>query len=144
MADFMHVGVTVTDLEQTIAFYAKWFGFKKIQEMHFPAAFFQDSESLYHLPPEVDCQMAMIESEDQKCVLELFQFSNVEPGEGIQWQKTSIHHLAFKVDNIPEVYDAMLSDGVEFYFAPKFRGDSKTEHWIFLKGPDGITLELWD
>lgn len=144
MTDFMHVGVTVSDLERSIDFYSKWFGFKKIQEVHFPAAFFQDSESLYHLPPEVDCHMAMIESEDQRCVLELFQFSNVEQGDPIQWQKTSIHHIAFKVDSIPEKYEKMCADGVEFYFAPKCRGESTSEHWIFLKDPDGNTLELWD
>jgi catechol 2,3-dioxygenase-like lactoylglutathione lyase family enzyme len=143
MTDFMHVGVTVTDLDQTISFYAKWFGFKKIDSVYFPPEFFQDSDSLYHLPPEVDCQMALIESEDQRCVLELFQFSNVEAGDPIRWQKTSIHHLAFKVDSIPEKYEEMTAAGVEFYFAPKPRGDSGA-YWIFLKDPDGITLEMWD
>jgi catechol 2,3-dioxygenase-like lactoylglutathione lyase family enzyme len=142
--DFMHVGVTVSNIDKSIEFYSKWFGFKKLDGLRFPPEFFQDSKSLYNLPDGVYCDMAMVESEDQKCVLELFQFSNVEPGGTALWEKTGIHHLAFKVSSIPELYDKMLADGVEFFFAPKERMPGSGEHWIFFKDPDGNMLELWD
>jgi catechol 2,3-dioxygenase-like lactoylglutathione lyase family enzyme len=144
MTDFMHVGVTVVDLERTIAFYSKWFGFKVVGEVRFPPEFFQDSNTLYRLPPDVDCEMRMIESEDHKCILELFRFSNAEPGKTVLWQQAGFHHLAFKVPDIPTLYDEMAKDGIEFFFPPKRRGPDGDRHWIFFKDPDGNMLELWD
>jgi len=142
--DFRHVGVTVTDLERSIEFYAKWLGFKKIDGLRFPPEFFEDSRSLYQLDDGVFCDMAMLESEDQKCVLELFRFSDVEAGSQAVWNRTGIHHLAFKVPNIPELYEKMVAEGVEFYIPPKERGEGSGAHWIFFKDPDGVMLELWD
>jgi len=142
--DFRHVGITVTDLERSIAFYSKWLGFKEIDKLRFSPEFFEDSPTLYHQPDGVYCDMVMIESEDQKCVLELFRFSNVEAGPQAVWNRPGIHHLAFKVPNIPELYERMTAEGVEFYIQPKEREKGTGERWIFFKDPDGIMLELWD
>jgi len=142
--DFRHVGLTVMDLERSVAFYTKWLGFKKIDELRFQHEFFEDSPSLYKQPDGVYCDMVMIESEDQKCVLELFRFSNVEEGSPAVWNRSGLHHLAFKVPNIPELYERMVADGVEFYFPPKERVEGTGERWVFFKDPDGIMLELWD
>ena len=142
--DFIHIGVTVTDLERSIEFYSKWLGFKRVDGLRFPPEFFEDSHTLFRLPDGVYCDMVMIQSEDLKCVLELFRFSNVKAGEQAIWNKTGIHHLAFKVPNIPELYERMAADGVEFYIPPKEREKGTGEHWIYFKDPDGVMLELWD
>jgi catechol 2,3-dioxygenase-like lactoylglutathione lyase family enzyme len=142
--DFMHIGLTVLDLERSIGFYSKWFGFKKIEELRFPPEFFESSESLYHLPPGVYCDMVMIESEDQKCVLELFCFSNVKQGGAAVWNETGLHHLAFKVPDFARLCETMAAEGVEFFFAPKERQPGSDKHWVFLKDPDGVMVELWD
>jgi catechol 2,3-dioxygenase-like lactoylglutathione lyase family enzyme len=142
--EFMHIGITVSDMDKMVGFYTKWFGFKKVGGLTFPPEFFSDSKSLYHLEDGVYSDMVLIESEDQRCVLELFQFSNVEIGGTIEWNKTGLHHLAFKVESIPELYERMRADGVEFFFAPKERVPGTPEHWIFFKDPDGNMLELWD
>jgi catechol 2,3-dioxygenase-like lactoylglutathione lyase family enzyme len=142
--EFVHIGVTVTDIERTIEFYSKWFNFTKVAGTHFPPEFFQAAESLYQLPADVDCEMAMITSEDQKCTLELFQFSNVEAGGTPPWRKSGIHHFAFQVSDINDWYERMLASGVEFYFAPRPRGPGGAfGSWTFLKDPDGNMIELW-
>jgi len=55
-------------------------------------------------------------------------------------------HLAFEVDDIQKTYDKLTAEGVEFNHPP-FWGGQKIEDikgWgvCFLKGPDGIPIEL--
>ena len=140
--EFMHIGITVSDIEKMTAFYEKYFGFKTAANVRFDDGFISDSPTLYRQPAGTWSDMRMLTS-DFGVTLELFQFSNVEASEPYQWHKTGYHHLAFKVESIPAVYEQMTADGVEFYFAPKKRGGSEN-HWIYFKDPDGNMLELWD
>jgi glyoxylase I family protein len=140
---FMHFGLTVSDLDRTADFYTKYFGFKKNMAHRFPKEFISDSDALYRQPEGVYSDMAMLESEDG-VVLEVFQFSNVEKAGPAEWQKTGYHHLAFKVESIPELYERMKADGIEFFFPPKKRMPTEPGHWIFFKDPDGNMIELWD
>jgi catechol 2,3-dioxygenase-like lactoylglutathione lyase family enzyme len=143
-ADFVHIGMTVSDLERSIEFYSKWFGFEKQGGTRFPPEFFQAADNLYQLPDDVYCDMAMISSKDQKCTIELFQFSNVEATGTKEWQKTGIHHLAFQVADIQEWYEKMSADGVEFYFPPRERMKPGSGlYWSFFKDPDGTMIEIW-
>lgn len=57
-----------------------------------------------------------------------------------------VAHLAFEVDDIQKMYDDLTAKGVEFNYPP-FRGDAGVlRGWAvcYLKGPDGITLELME
>ena len=140
--EFMHIGITVSDLGKSAAFYEKYFGFKPLRSTRFDEKFIGDSPTLYRQPAGVYSDMQMLQS-DFGITLELFQFSNVEKSELNDWPKTGIHHLAFKVDSIPALYEQMLADGVKFFFPPKKRGNSDA-HWIYFQDPDGNMIELWD
>ena len=140
---FMHFGLTVADIERTAAFYEKFFGFRRKRLNRFPPEFIGGSPSLYRQPEGVYSDMIMLES-DFGVTLEVFQFSNVEAGGPAEWQKTGYHHLAFKVDSVPEAYEALKADGIEFFFEPKQRGPNPGVHWIFFKDPDGNMIELQD
>ena len=35
------------------------------------------------------------------------------------------HHVCLQVESVPATYKKMAADGVEFFFAPKFRGKPK-------------------
>jgi len=145
MADigFLHLGITVSDIDEMTAFYEKYFHLETKANVRFDEAFIRDSPTLYRQPEGVCSDMRMLQSEDGKLTIELFQFSNVEASEPYQWHKTGYHHLAFGVENVPEMYERMKADGVEFFFPPKMRGDSGA-HWIFFKDPDGNMVELQD
>ncbi|MDR0469359.1 MAG: VOC family protein [Peptococcaceae bacterium] len=140
--EFMHIGITVTDIEKSSAFYEKYFGFKSLRSVRFDENFIGDAPALYRQPAGVYSDMRMLQS-DYGVTLELFQFSNVEKSELYQWQKSGYHHLAFKVESIPALYEQMKADGIEFFFEPKKRGNSDA-HWIFFQDPDGNMIELWD
>ena len=140
--DFMHIGITVSDIEKMTAFYEKYLGFTTQANVRFGDDFIGDSPTLYRQPEGTYSDMRMLKS-DYGVTLELFQFSNGEMSAPFEWHKTGYHHLAFKVESIPALYEKMVADGIEFFFAPKKRGDSE-DHWIFFKDPDGNMLELWD
>mgnify|MGYP000503216869 CR=1 FL=1 len=61
---FMHVGMTVSDLQQTEAFYTRYFGFKQTLDSCFKPEFFAAYESLYHLPNGTGCRFGFLEAPD--------------------------------------------------------------------------------
>ena len=67
-----HIGVTVSDLDRSIDFYEKNFGFKLLRKAAFDQAFFDAAPTLYGLK-DTTCPIAMLAS---PCgvLLELFQF----------------------------------------------------------------------
>lgn len=57
-----------------------------------------------------------------------------------------VAHIAFEVDDIQKMYDDLTAKGVEFNHPPYWGGqkieDIKGWGVCFLKGPDGIPVEL--
>ena len=144
MADskFLHVGITVADMEKTIEFYTKYFNFILDIKGVFPEEFIGGHHSLYQLEDGAYSDFCFLKSPDG-IVLELFQFHPTQKAEDAKWDQPGYHHICLKVDDIFQVYEQMKKDGVEFYFAPDERG-SKDAHWVFLKDPDGNMIELQD
>ena len=139
---FLHVGVTVADIDRTIRFYEKYFGFKATLRGTFGSEFIASVPQLYRQQDGVYSDFAFIESPDG-IVLELFQFSRMQERETPVWNRPGYHHICLKVPNVPEKYREMAADGVEFYFEPGYRGDpADEEYWVFLKDPDGNMVEL--
>ena len=137
-----HIGITVTDIERTCEFYAKYFGFERDYALLFDEDFVRESAALYREPDGVFSDMRMLLSPDG-VRLELFRFSNVEPGGPVVWHKTGLTHIALRVKGLPELYERMKADGVEFFEPMKVRL-SDGGHWIFLKDPEGNLVELLD
>jgi catechol 2,3-dioxygenase-like lactoylglutathione lyase family enzyme len=58
---------------------------------------------------------------------------------------TGVAHIAFNVDDIQKMYEELSSRGVTFVSAPVWApGNDGRGRWAvcYLRGPDGITLEL--
>ena len=141
---FRHIGITVSDLDRIADFYCKYLGFSKQFGRTFDEEFISAAPALYRQPEGVFAKMQMIESQDG-LVLELFQFSNTENNPTPLWNMTGIHHLAFLVENLPDLYELMKINGVEFFQEPRLRGDDTGDgYWTFFKDPDGNMVELWD
>mgnify|MGYP001123425073 CR=1 FL=1 len=143
-AEIMHIGLTVSDIDKTIDFYQKHFGFELERKDVFPPEFIGAVPQLYRQKEGTYSDFAFLKSPNG-IVLELFQFSTNEPAEEPVWNKPGYHHISIKVDDIHETYKKMSADGVEFFFEPKVKGDSEElAHWVFLKDPDGNMIELQD
>jgi catechol 2,3-dioxygenase-like lactoylglutathione lyase family enzyme len=141
---FLHVGITVSDIDRSIEFYQKYFGFELERKSVFPPEFIEAVPQLYRQKKGTYSHFAFLRSPDG-VVLELFQFSSMEPAEQPVWNRPGYHHICLKVDNVIDTYKKMSADGIEFYFEPKIKEDSaELSHWVFFKDPDGNMVELQD
>ncbi len=139
---WVHVGLTVSDIDRTIAWYTKYFGFECKMQGAFPKEFFAAKPTLYRVDSETYSKLAMIASPDG-VVIELFQFVPQQPAELDIWDKPGYHHICLQVPDLKEKYKEMVADGVEFFFEPDYMGDgSREDYWVFLKDPDGNMIEL--
>jgi len=57
-----------------------------------------------------------------------------------------VAHLALEVDDIQKTYDDLTAKGVKFNHSPLWAGAGALKGWgiCYLKGPDGITLEMME
>jgi catechol 2,3-dioxygenase-like lactoylglutathione lyase family enzyme len=141
-SEFLHVGITVKNIDRTVEFYKKYFGYELDFGFTFPPEFFEAKKVLYGLKPGSYAKAAFLRSPDN-VVLELFEFNEPLPFQQPDWNRPAYHHICLKVENVPEKYQEMKADGVEFFFEPDFRGDpAQQEYWVFLKDPDGNMIEL--
>ena len=141
-SQFLHVGMTVADIDRTIEFYTKYFNFTLEHKAVFSEKFIGSKKQLYKMPDGAFSDFCFLKSPDGY-IIEAFQFHPQVPFEEAVWNRPGYTHICLRVDDIFEAYEKMKADGVEFYFAPEERGGPNA-HWVFLKDPDGNMIELQD
>ncbi len=141
----IHIGLTVSDLTRSIAFYRDVLGLKFVGQMR------MQGEATDKLFQRENCivDVAYLNGSDelQAPPVELLHFvaPECEKMENSLF-KTSISELCFYVEDIDATYQNLLAKGVEFLSEPQLfdfsaenLGKSKA---VYLKDPDGIILEL--
>ncbi|MFI0355775.1 VOC family protein [Actinomadura sp. 9N407] len=120
-----HVGLNVTDLDRSLPFYVRVFGFEVQAE------------------GKEDGRRWAFLGRDGRLVLTLWQQS----GTGFSTQTAGLHHLSFQVETIDEVKAA---EGLLRELGAGFAHDGVVPHGegaasggIFFTDPDGIRLEIY-
>ncbi|MFP3988687.1 VOC family protein [Streptomyces sp. E11-3] len=120
-----HIGLNVTDLDRSVDFYGKVFGFAVQAE-----------------GKEEGRRFAFL-GRDGKLLVTLWQQST----EGFPTDRAGLHHLSFQVESIDEVRAAedILRDlGAEFaYDGVVPHGEGAASGGIYFTDPDGIRLEIY-
>lgn len=122
-----HVAISVKDLETSIAWYGKFFGFIET-----------------HRVKREDKEIALLNLSDFN--LEIFQVQNnlsapeYEGNLSEDLRHVGVRHFAIHVDNLKEKIDLLRMHNVEFVSEPAeaFYGGV----YCFVKDPDGILVEL--
>lgn len=140
---FMHVGLTVSNIQKTVGFYSKYFGFTLELEGVFSEDFIAAKPMLYKQAANVYSKFAFLKSPDG-VILELFEFIPQIPAKETLWHQPGYHHICLKVPDTRAVYEQMIEDGCEYFFAPEEMEPGSPNHWVFLKDPDGNMIELQD
>ena len=135
-----HVGVTVSDIERSIEFYERNFGFKVVGRNVFDEAFFAAAPTLYGFK-DTTCPMALMAAPGG-VLIELFQFIPQLEKEHVPWNRIGITHIALVTDSVPDMCPQLRANGVEFCMEPMLRGDGG--YWLFLRDPDGNMIELME
>ena len=143
--EIMHVGLTVSDIEKSIAFYRDVLGLKYQGILTMEG---KETDLLFGRPNS-KAKVAYLNGSDEIMAppVELIQFTDVEIShDKADLFKTSISEICFAVKDLDKVYNHLVENGVECISAPQpfdFTkdgfGKSKA---IYFKDPDGIILEL--
>jgi catechol 2,3-dioxygenase-like lactoylglutathione lyase family enzyme len=130
-----HTGITVRDLDESIAFYKKVFGFEHVGGCDLKV----DDEGGMK---GVQIKIAFLQAGEDS--FELLEYLNPKTDRQVEqnpWQPGA-QHVSFKVTDIWSVYEKNKDD-VYFMSAPI---DYKTEGidttWVYLRDPNGALLEL--
>jgi catechol 2,3-dioxygenase-like lactoylglutathione lyase family enzyme len=132
-----HTGIVVDDLKKSLWFYKEKMGFKVFKSMDESGHFIDKILGMNNIMVST-VKMALENGQ----MIELLDFSSHKKN----MLKNSINdigptHVAFTVNNIDEMYNDFLHDGVEFISAPEVseNGDVKV---AFCKAPEGTYIEL--
>jgi catechol 2,3-dioxygenase-like lactoylglutathione lyase family enzyme len=137
-----HVAIQVSDIERSMRFYERHLGFAPLFRVTRDEPYVQRVVG-YH--PDVTLEIAELAIPGTDVRLEIVEYRGVE--------RTAIDpatanpgtmHFSLFVDDLREIYDRLLADGVEFVSEPQ-RSDAghlRGGMVVYLKDPDGIRVEL--
>lgn len=145
--EVMHIGITVRNIDCSIAFYRDVLG------LTFQGELVMEGRETDLLFGRKNCRarVAYLNGSDQVIAppVELIQFTDkesksVEP----DLFRTSISEICFRVTDLDQVYQKLLQQGVECLSAPQpfdftASGFGKSRA-IYFRDPDGIILELME
>lgn len=140
LTGFAHAGIQVADAERSIAFYER-LGLSLAARWTNGRPYLQSLVGY----PGVTLEVVMMAIPNTSSLLEILEYRGVEgtpidpatanPGTG---------HVCFFVEDLDEMYERLLAEGVEFVSPPQIPdiGPNKGGRVIYLKDPDGIRVEL--
>ncbi len=134
-----HISIVVSDLERAKAFFTQ-FGFSVKDEARLAGEWLSALIGLEN----VHARYAQLSSLASTTNLELIQYISPPSERDPQMSKANqigFRHIAFEVDNIDEVVQALKSKGIEFLSPIQTYGKTGKKI-VYLLGPDGIILEL--
>jgi len=122
-----HLGIPVTDLAQTVAFYTR-LGFRQIHGNHVD---------------EPDGRVEVAFMEQRGVVIEFYQVTEPER-EGIRSRKDGhIDHLAFDVESVERKIAEFSDDGFTMiHQKPKNGADNKKIAFLHPKSTNGVLVEI--
>lgn len=145
--EVMHIGVTVRDMDKSIAFYRDILGLK------FQGELIMEGKETDLLFARKNCKVrvAYLNGSEEMIAppVELIQFlSEPAKADAADLAKTSISEICFKVRDIDAVYKHLVAHSVECLSEPQFfdftaSGFGKSKA-LYFKDPDGIILELME
>jgi catechol 2,3-dioxygenase-like lactoylglutathione lyase family enzyme len=141
-----HFGMTVASIEETQEFYARHFGFGGSDEsITITDDWF--ATGVDHEGAQV--KIGWLRRDD--AVIELHEYIRPSDNRRLKPDITDISapHIAFKVDDIDEVREHLLADGVRFYSAPvEVTSDGSASQlggvkWCYCEDPNGYIVEIF-
>jgi catechol 2,3-dioxygenase-like lactoylglutathione lyase family enzyme len=144
LADIHHLGLTVSDIEQSIQFYRDVLGMTLIRRRPSVTADYVSQQTGYD---NVELNVASFQiSPNSKQSLEVVQYMNHvgEPNESATNQAGS-SHLCLLVDDLKACYVDLSAKGVRFKSEPVTitAGPNQGGLVLYFSDPDGYMLELF-
>lgn len=137
-----HTGLTVRNLERSIAFYREILDCTVILEQEKTGGYLAEIVGY----PDASVKMAMLHDPAGHHIIELFQYLSPEMLIAeLEPCKIGNAHLCFLVEDLDSIYARIQDKGVAFISGP-VRVDTGANAGgaaLYMKDPDGITIELF-
>ncbi|RBI60324.1 VOC family protein [halophilic archaeon] len=130
-----HYGITVSDLEESVAFYRDTLGMDELEQIGF------DDEAFSRFVDVKDVDVDIVFLDAGGCSIELLEYENGggNANEGVSNDTIGASHFCLAVDNVDRQYKE-LSDSIEFVSEPQTLENGAQV--VYLYDPDGNTVEL--
>ncbi|WP_297299872.1 VOC family protein [uncultured Brachyspira sp.] len=147
LKEIMHVGITVSNIENSIKFYRDILGLTLKGQAVMEG---KETDKLFAMN-NCKVKIAYLNGSDNiiSPPIELLEFVNNKTiKDKSQLNKISISEICFRVDNIEKAYKHLIDNNVECLSEPQefdftAYGFSKSKA-LYFKDPDGIILELME
>jgi catechol 2,3-dioxygenase-like lactoylglutathione lyase family enzyme len=145
MRNVHHVGITVRDLDASVAFYHDLLG---LQFAVPPTPWFEGADLARGLGVEapVALRVALFEVGEGASWFEILQYGSPasHTDRALPQSDIGAAHVAFYVDDIGATYAELLGKGVLFNSEPNTVDDGPLAgwRWVYFRDPDGHTIEL--
>jgi catechol 2,3-dioxygenase-like lactoylglutathione lyase family enzyme len=143
MATLQHAGLTVRNLERSLAFYGDLLGMETVIEPQERRGGYFGAIVGY---PNVHVRFAHVAFPGDDSRLELVEY--VDPparGDGGEPRDVGVTHVCLVVADVARVHERLRTAGIEFYSRPVTvdEGPNAGGIGVYLRDPDGITVELF-
>lgn len=137
-----HVGIVCKNLSVSLDFYCNLLGFKVDRHMHETGSFISNVLGFSDLNIET-IKLCLPRGGAQ---LELVYFGDLAKDKKIADNNTKIFnygitHIAFKVDDLQDLYNKLILSQISFISKPLISEDKKARV-CFCQDPDGVYIEL--
>jgi catechol 2,3-dioxygenase-like lactoylglutathione lyase family enzyme len=132
---FDHFSFTVAEVDRSIAFYAR-FGYEPIGRRQ-SRGIISTGEGA---STDVDVEIAWLRAVGGGPMLELVRYLGEPTERARPNSRVGAAHLCFAVGDLQDTYEELRRDGVPFLSPP--RTDQLGTRWVYLRDPDGNTVEL--
>lgn len=138
-----HIGLQVSDLEESLRFYRDLLGFEPIFRWNPQADYIGELVGY----PEVDLHAAILRPPGSEVFLELLEYRNVERRPvDTRTANPGTAHTAYLVEDLDGLYERLVAAGVRAVSPPVTPtiGPNKGGRAVYLMDPDGIRVELME
>jgi catechol 2,3-dioxygenase-like lactoylglutathione lyase family enzyme len=142
MPSLQHTGLTVRDLERSLAFYRDVLGMELVFRQEKQGGYLAEIVGY----PDAHVRMAHVAFPGDTHRVELFEYVTPPPrGRPGEPRDVGITHVCVVVEDIESLYGRLVDAGVDFYSAPVAvdTGANAGGRGVYLHDPDGVTLELF-
>lgn len=137
----VHTGITVSDLDRSVAFYRDILGFPVSERLECRGSIFEQVTGV------TGAEMVIVNVHAPGHTIELLQYTNPQDRNrsALRPCDTGALHIAFKVEDIASVVDAVRRAGLTPVApsVPVFpKGRSEGLRAIYTTDPDGVVIEF--